>query len=317
MLLGLQLMPTHPSGHGNSFDTLLAVVLACERAGLDSVWMADHLMFHDEEDAEKEEPILESLVTLGAIAAATNRIRIGELVVGVPYRNPALLAKALTTLDVISHGRSIVGLGAAWHEPEFTAYGWPFPSVKERMQMLEEAVQIVDRMLTQRPASFHGTHFSIDKAYNDPRPVQHPRPPILIGGSGEKVTLRLVAEFADYSNVSGDPAEVARLFDVVRGHCDRVGRPFEDITRCNHVSILVARDEAELAAKRLRHPDFAGIAGTPDTVVARLREYASAGSQYVTFTVPDMEDIAAIELLGEAVVPQVEGLQTGGLALGG
>ena len=128
MLLGLQLMPTHPSEHGNHADTLLAVVRACEEAGLDSVWMADHFMCSDEENPEREVPILECFATLGAIAAVTGRIRIGQLVLGVPYRNPALLAKSCATLDVISHGRTIVGLGAAWHEPEFTAYGWVVPA---------------------------------------------------------------------------------------------------------------------------------------------------------------------------------------------
>ena len=305
MRLGLQLWPCYPSEHGNHFDTLLAVVRACEQAGLDSVWMPDHFMFPDEEHPEKEVPIMECFVVLGAIAAATSRIRIGELVVGVPYRNPALLAKICATLDVVSHGRSIVGLGAAWHEPEFNAYGWPFPPVKERMEMLDEAVQIVDRMLTQRPASFSGKHYSILNAYNDPMPVQKPRPPIMIGGSGERVTLKLVAQYADYCNVFGNPATVAHLFDVLRKHCETVGRPFDAITRCNHVGMLIARDDAELASKKEQHPDFDGIAGTPEMVIARLQEYAAVGSQYVTFGLADAEDIAAIRLLGEAVLPRV------------
>ncbi|MEW1954255.1 TIGR03560 family F420-dependent LLM class oxidoreductase [Terrabacter sp. NPDC080008] len=307
MLLGLQLMPTHAGEHGNEADTALALVRACDEAGLDSVWVADHFMFVDEEHPEREVPILESFVTLGAMAAVTERIRIGQLVVGAPYRNPALLAKACTTLDVLSHGRSIIGLGAAWHEPEFVAYGWPFPPLRERFQMLEEAVQVVDRMLTQRPASFSGKHFTIADAYNDPRPVQQPRPPILIGGSGEKVTLRLVAAYADMCNVAGDPAEVQRLFGVLAAHCEAVGRPVDQITRCNHVSILIAADEEELAARQEAHPDFAGIAGTPETVAERLREYAAVGSEYVTFTLADPQDVEAIRLIGK-VVPEVADL---------
>ena len=305
MLLGIQLGLCYPSEHGNHFDTLLAVVRACEQAGLDSVWMMDHFMFLDEEHPEKEVPLLECFVTLGAIAAATRRIRLGALVAGVPYRNPALLAKMWATLDVVSHGRSIIGLGAAWHAPEFAAYGWPFPPLRQRMEMLEEAVQVVDCMLTQRPASFSGQHYAVQDAYNDPRPVQQPRPPIMIGGSGEQVTLKLVARYADYCNLFGDPATVAHLYDVLRRHCEAAGRPFEQITRCNHVSILLAGDDAELAAKKEQHPDFDGIAGTPDMVVAGLREYAAAGSQYVTFSLADAEDIAAIRLLGEAVLPQI------------
>jgi alkanesulfonate monooxygenase SsuD/methylene tetrahydromethanopterin reductase-like flavin-dependent oxidoreductase (luciferase family) len=173
------------------------------------------------------------------------------------------------------------------------------------MEMLEEAVQIVDRMLTQRPASFSGQHYTIQDAYNDPRPVQQPRPPIMIGGSGERVTLKLVARYADYCNLFGDPATVAHLYEVLRRHCAVEGRPFQQITRCNHVGILIARDEAELAVKKEAHPDFGGVVGTPEVIVARLQEYAAVGSQYVTFNLADAEDIAAIRLLGEVVLPQV------------
>ncbi len=309
MQLGYQLGTYAPSAHGNHFDTTLAVAQACEQAGLDSVWLADHFMFPDAADLAQEVPVFDCFVALGAIAARTERIRIGELVVGVPYRNPALLAKMLTTLDVVSHGRSLVGLGAAWHEPEFAAYGWPFPPVAQRMEMLEEAVQIVDRMLTQRPASFTGKHYTIEHAYNDPMPVQQPRPPIMIGGSGEKMTLRLVAQYADFCNVFGDPATVAHKFAVLRDHCARVGRPYDAITRSNHVSMLIARDDTELAAKKRRFadrlPEDDGLIGTPDTIIAGLKAYAAVGSQYVTFTMPDADDIAPIALLGDLVVPAV------------
>ena len=259
-------------------------------------------------DCEKEVPVLECFVVLGALAASASRIRLGQLVAGIPYRNPALLAKMCGTLDVISHGRCMVGLGAAWHHGEFTAYGWPFPPVPERMERLEEAVQIVDRMLTQRPANFTGKHYTIQNAYNDPMPVQKPRPPIMIGGDGERVTLTLVAKYADYPNVFGDPATVARKFDVLRRHCEAVGRPFEALTLCNHVSVLIARDEAELASKQAKYPGFDGIAGTPPVVISHLKEYAAVGSRYVTFTLPDGQDIAPIRLLGEAVVPDVASL---------
>ena len=303
MLLGLQITHFSPSEHGNHFDTVMAIARACEQAGLDSVWLPDHFMFPDTEHPEKEAPVMESFVTLAAIAASTSRIRLGELVTGVPYRNPALLAKMCATLDVVSHGRTIIGMGAAWHEPEFTAYGWPFPSLKVRMEMLAEAVQIVDRMLTQRPASFQGKHYTVQNAYNDPLPVQKPRPPIMIGGSGERVTLRLVAQYANFSNVGGDPTTVAHKFDVLRTHCEAARRPFDEITHCNHVGILVARNERELAAKKKIFPNFNGVAGTPTMILSQLQEYAKAGSQYVTCNIVDDEPIEAIALLGEAVVP--------------
>jgi F420-dependent oxidoreductase-like protein len=308
MRLGLQLWPCYPSEYGNHFDTVLALVQACEQVGLDSVWMPDHFMFPDEAHPEKEVPVLECFVVLGALASRTSRIRLGQLVTGVPYRNPALLAKMCATLDVISHGRAIVGLGAAWHEGEFTAYDWPFPPVLERMERLEEAVQIVDRMLTQRPASFSGKHYSVQHAYNDPMPVQKPRPPIMIGGSGERRTLKLVAQYADYCNVFGDPGTVAHKFEVLRRHCVTAGRPFSAITLCNHMGILIAGDEAELAAKKERHPDFGGIVGTPQAVIEQLKAYAAVGSQYMTFNLADAEDIPAIRLLGEAVLPYVADL---------
>lgn len=302
MLMGQQLGTYPPSAHGNHWDTTLAAARACEQAGLDSVWLPDHFMFPDKENPEKEVPVFDCFVALGAIAASTSRIRIGELVVGVPYRNPALLAKMLTTLDIIAHGRTIVGLGAAWHEPEFRAYGWPFPPVRARMEMLEEAIQIVDRMMTQRPASFSGRHFSVEEAYNDPPPMQKPRPPIMIGGSGEKTTLRLVAQYADFCNVGGDPDTVAHKFEVLRQHCERVGRPFDAITRSNDVGLLIAASERELAAKKARYGDSFHLMGTPDQILEGLQRYARAGSQYVTFHMPDAKEIEPILLLGETVV---------------
>ncbi len=315
MLLGLQLHSYYPSAHGNHFDTTMAVVQACERAGLDSVWAADHLMFRTDHPMVQGDhypgeqvPLLEAFVLLGAIAASTTWIRIGELVAGVPFRNPALLAKLCATLDVASHGRSIVGLGAGWHEPEFAAYGWPFPSARARLEMLEEAVQIIDQLLTHQPVTFLGKHYTVREAYNEPPPVQRPRPPIMIGGSGERVTLRIVAQYADMCNLFGDPPTVARRLDVLRQHCAAVGRPFEAITRTNAMGVLIARDAAELAAKRARYPRFGGFAGTPDEVVARLRAYADAGSQYVILGMPDAGDIEPLLVLGETVVPAVAAL---------
>jgi F420-dependent oxidoreductase-like protein len=304
MLMGIQIGTYRPGAHGNHWQTTLAAAQAAENAGLDSVWLADHFMFPDYAHPEKEVPVFDCFVALGGIAASTSRIRIGELVVGVPYRNPALLAKMLTTLDVMANGRSIAGLGAAWHEPEFRAYGWPFPSVRARMEMLEEAVQIVDRMFTQRPATFEGKHYTVLEAYNEPMPVQKPRPPIMIGGSGEKVTLRIAAQYADFCNVGGDPETVAHRYDVLRQHCERVGRSPEAVTRCNDMSILIASNEQELAAKKERFGANFNVMGTPEQIVEGLARYARAGSQYVTFHMPDADQIEPILLLGETVVAQ-------------
>jgi F420-dependent oxidoreductase-like protein len=303
MLMGIQIGTYLPSEFGNHWETTLAAAEAAEKAGLDSVWLADHFMFPDYAHPEREKPVFDCFVALGGIAARTTRIRIGELVVGVPYRNPALLAKMMTTLDVMTSGRTIVGLGAAWHEPEFRAYGWPFPSVRDRMEMLEEAVQLVDRMLTQRPASFSGKHYTLAEAYNDPMPVQKPRPPIMIGGSGEKVTLRIAAQYGDFCNVGGDPDTVAHHYDVLRQHCERVGRPLEAVTRSNDMSILIAPNEQELARKKEQFGEDFHLVGTPEQIVEGLQRYAQAGSQYVTFNMPDANRVEPILLFGETVVP--------------
>jgi len=172
------------------------------------------------------------------------------------------------------------------------------------MEMLEEAVQIVDRMMTQRPASFSGKHFTVNHAYNDPMPLQRPRPPIMIGGSGEKATLRIVAQYADFCNVGGDPQIVAHKYELLRQHCERAGRPFEAITRSNDVGILIAANERELAAKKARYGDSFDLIGTPDQILEGLQRYAQVGSQYVTFHMPDAKEIEPILLLGETVVQE-------------
>jgi F420-dependent oxidoreductase-like protein len=339
-----QLLGTHPGADVNYFDTVLAIARASDAVGLDAVWFPDHFQFQQrgglsrglraldaalsrrspnhplkralslgqrwlarlgDRDPARRVAVLECFTTLAAIAAVTQRVKLGAFVAGVPYRNPALLAKINTTLDLISHGRCIVGMGAAWHEEEFAAYGWPFPPLKQRMDGLEEAVQIVKAMMTERRASYCGAHYRISNALNEPRPLQQPHPPIMIGGSGERRTLRLVAQYADYCNVFGDPATVAHKFAVLRRHCAAVGRPYEHITRSNFVGILIARTEAELAAKRKLFPPRLGhpIVGTPKQVIAQLRAFADAGVQYVVFNLPDAHNLESTYLFAESVMP--------------
>ena len=300
MRFGLQLDMYPREGDGNSYDALLAVTRLAEDVGFASVWYEDHFMWPDV-PVGSPAPQLECLTTLAALAGATTRIELGMLVLGAPYRNPALTAKMLTTLDVISHGRIIAGLGAGWHEREFAAYGWPFPTAAERLDRLEETVQIVDAMLRDSPASFAGRYHAIERALNDPPPIRQPRPPILIGGNGERRTLRLVARYADLCNVYGGVEEVAHRFDVLRGHCAAVGRPYEAITRTINYWALTADNDAERAAKAARFPRAA--IETTEELIANLRRYEAVGTQYVIIKILDADRLTPLRQFAEIVMP--------------
>jgi alkanesulfonate monooxygenase SsuD/methylene tetrahydromethanopterin reductase-like flavin-dependent oxidoreductase (luciferase family) len=338
-LLGL-----HGAAGANYFDTVRKLAAASEAAGLDAVFYSDHLMsrLHRPhvariwwllaalrrrrlgglfastlaglalrldrragDDPERTLPTLECFTTLAALAATTRRIRLGALVAAVPYRNPALLARMNANLDLISHGRCIVGLGAGWQEEEFRAYGWRFPSARARAEQLDEAAQIISAMLSQPHTRFRGAHFRLDHALSYPPPVQRPRPPLLIGASGERRTLRTAARYADYSNILGDPATVARKIAVLHAHCAAVGRPAEAITLTNLVSILIARSEAELARKRRSYHHRGGhpVEGTPARVVEQLRAYIAVGVRYIIFTLPDAHNLEPLALFTETVIP--------------
>src|SRR3954447_22783187 len=210
-------------------DRLTAIAQTAEQSGFDSVYVMDHL--HQIRGVGPEEHwMLEGPTTLAALAARTTTARLGLMVGGVTYRNPALLAKITTTIDVRSGGRAILGIGAAWFEGEHLAYGFSFPPLKERFERLEDGLQIMRAMFTEDRPTVTGTHHHIDKPYNNPRPLRGDIP-ILVGGSGEKKTLRMVAQYADASNVFGDVAKIKRLMGVLDGHCADVGRDPSEISR--------------------------------------------------------------------------------------
>ena len=307
MQFGIQVNPYFPGPTGNPWDSTLATTRAAETAGFDSVWLYDHFMWENHPGQPADGPTLECFVGLGALAAVTSRIRLGQLVVGVPYRNPALVAKMATSLDLISHGRSILGLGAAWHRREFEGYGWDFEDVPTRMKRLEEAIKVVLAMWQDAPASFAGHFYRLDRALNLPSSIQRPYPPLMIGGNGEQVTLRLVARYAQWCNVFGEPELVKHRFAVVREHCDRIGRSPDEITYSNHGWVLIGRTEAEAASKlercRALVPGFFGLAGTPEQLIEHFRAYAAVGAQYCTIQIPDPDTVEAVELFGETVIP--------------
>jgi len=306
---GLQVNPYFAGPTGNPWDAVKAAAQIADASTFDSLWLYDHLLYEGGYSGHPyPEPVLECFTALAAVAAVTQRIRLGQLVLGVPYRNPALVAKMATTLDQISHGRTILGLGAGWHKREYEAYGWgAFEEVPVRMKRLEEAVQVIRTLWTERPASYEGKFYHLDDVKDLPAPVQKPHPPIMIGGSGEKVTLRLVAKYAQWCNISGDPATVRTRLEILREHCAKVGRPYEEITRSNFATVVIGKDDADVARKRDRLADLiptnGALIGTPAQLIDTFRAYADVGIQYSVFRMPDWIDGEPIRLFADEVIP--------------
>lgn len=300
-----------PQG-GNEWDSILTQARLAESLGFDKVFLYDHFMWIQGTTHPEGSPVLECYMGLAGLAVGTEKVKIGAMVAGVPYRNPALHVKMVTTLDIMSRGRAIFGVGAAWAKHEFDAYGWPFPDVPDRMRGLRDAVRIAKAMWESSPASYEGKIYSIKEARNDPPPVQRPHPPILIGGSGEQATLKLVAQYADYCNVMGDPERVGQKYAVLREHCQAVGRPYEAIRKTHFMWLLIGRTQAEADAKLKRWegqlPGFYGMAGTPDQIIARMREYHQAGSEEIYFSMKDAFELEPLRLFGETVLPALQEL---------
>ncbi len=302
MRIGLQIGRFDPpaedlAGH------LVAVAQEAETAGFDSLWVMDHVIQIPQVGREWED-MLESWTTLGFLAQATSRIRLGTLVTGITYRNLAHLAKIVATVDVLSGGRVVCGLGAAWFEREHTAYGWPFPGVPQRYDLLRDACELLPLMWGPGTPSFEGRTTTVPEAICYPRPLQD-HVPILVGGSGERSTLRLVAEHADACNLFGDPEEVARLVGVLHDHCADVGRDTGDVEVTNLVTILAAPDRATLQqrvaaltpAGRAPERTMASLhAGTVEEHVGLLRRYAEAGVDTAILTMPVIDADRVAEL---------------------
>jgi F420-dependent oxidoreductase-like protein len=278
---------THPdTAPERLFDRVVEQAQAAETAGFDLVTVMDHL-YQIPGVGEVQEPMLEGWSTLAALARETTRVRLGTLVTGVTYRNPAMLAKQATTLDTISGGRAIFGIGAAWNDVEHEGYGIPFPPVRERMDRLEEALQIARAMFTQDRPSFEGTYYRIDQALNVPRPVQAGGPPILVGGGGEQRTLRIAARYADMTHWFQLGLEVlTHKTEVLAGYCEAIGRDPATIQRTLAAPVIVTATEAEAAAALAtlppeRRPHV--TAGTVDRAAEALRPFIDAGFTGFTF----------------------------------
>jgi F420-dependent oxidoreductase-like protein len=308
MQFGLQIFQDATLARPNLWDNLLRMALAAEDSGWSSLWMWDHFQLPPPYNPPGEAPMLECMVGLGGLAVATKRVLLGQLVLGVPYRNPALVAKMASTLDVMSHGRSILGIGAGWAKEEYEAYGWgEWPDTPARMRQLADATRVILAMFGQGPATYEGRHYHVRGALNDPPPVQRPHPPIMIGGSGERTTLRLVARYAQWCNVNGDPARVAGRLQTLREHCQDVGRPIEEITLSNYLWCVIGRDEAEAKRKREAMESvrraYHGVYGSPQQVIDQLGEYATLGVQHCIVQLTGEHDPDAVRLFGETVVP--------------
>jgi F420-dependent oxidoreductase-like protein len=261
------------------FGRVVELAQAAEKAGFDLVTVMDHF-YQIRGVGSEEEPMLEAYTTLGALSAKTERVLLGTLVTGVTYRNPAMLAKIVTTLDVVSKGRAVLGIGAAWNESEHAGYGFEFPPIGRREDRLEEALTIARAMFTEERPSFEGANYRIDRALNRPRPIQPGGPKILVGGGGEKRTLKLAARFADITNWFGDLEEASAKLAVLDRHCESVGRNPGEILRTVSVPILPVESERDKAAALARIPEDRRAMAVPVTVpegVEILHRYMDAG----------------------------------------
>jgi F420-dependent oxidoreductase-like protein len=244
MRLGLQVPNfTWPNGQANLGDTFGLIAQRAERAGFYSMWVMDHF-FQIRGVGPSTNEMLEGWSALAFAAGRTNRIKLGTMVTGVTYRYPGILVKMATTLDVLSHGRAYLGIGAAWNEEEHRGLGVPFPPLAERFERLEETLQIALQMWAGDEKPYEGKHYQLTRPMNSPQPVQRPHPPILIGGSGERKTLRLVAQYGDACNFFARMGKevLQHKLDVLHEHCERLGRPYEQIEKTTLDSVRFTRD---------------------------------------------------------------------------
>jgi len=296
--LGLQINSfTWAGGDDAIGPTLARIVRTADDVGFDSIWVMDHF-FQIRGVGPVDDPMLEGWTTLGFIAAHSSRARLGLMVGGVHYRYPGLWVKAATTLDVLSGGRAWLGIGAAWNESESRALGFPFPPLGDRFEMLEETLRISHQMFAGEHGSggaFEGRRYQATRLLNSPQSISRPRVPIMVGGGGEKKTLRLVAQYADACNVFGAPEAIARKYEILRAHCKAIGRDPDEIERStlqNIDPILPGGRGRESAAQ----------------IVDRMGELADAGAQHVILGTPRANDAELLDLIGRDILPATRDL---------
>ncbi len=291
MRIGLQIPNfTYPGGPAKLAATLKDIVQIADQAGFYSLWVMDHF-FQIQFAGPPENEMLESYSTLSYFAGLTSKVKLGALVTGVIYRYPGILIKTATTLDVLSGGRAYLGIGAAWFEREALGLGVPFPPIKERFERLEETLQIAHQMWSGKVKPFQGKYYQLAEALCGPMPLSKPNPPIMIGGSGEKKTLRLVAQYADACNLflrTGE-AELRAKLDTLRRHCEAVGRPYEQIEKTGLGSVLPGSQ--------------------PDSdIIDICRQAAKLGFQHVIFNMANVHEIKPLEHFARSVLATVAAL---------
>lgn len=294
------------------YETMSRCAIEAERAGFDSIWVFDH--FHTRPTARLE-ATFECWTSMAALARDTSTIRLGQLVTCNGYRPPSLLAKMASCVDVLSHGRLILGIGAGWYQEEFEAYGYEYPETPDRLRMLREALQVLKAMWTQERAEFEGRYYQVRGAINEPKPVQKPHPPIWIGGGGEKVTLKLVAQFGNACNLNGDLDTVRHKLEVLRGHCETVGRDYDSVLKTmefyailgdpSEVARVVAdtarRTGLDEAAVRAWYPAI----GDADHLARLIQSYVEVGMEYVVVNLPNAFEGGVLSRFAEEVFPRL------------
>jgi len=290
--IGLQIPSfSWPGGDAAIGATLARIAADADAAGFDSLWVMDHF-FQIRGVGKPEEPMLEGFSALAFMAAHSKSATLGLMVGGIHYRQAALWAKAATTLDVLSGGRSYFGIGAAWNEEESRGLGFPMPPLGVRFEMLEETLQIVHSMWQGERGSgeaFEGHHYQAERLINSPQVLSRPHPKIIIGGGGEQKTLRLVAKYADACNIFGGPDQLSHKFSVLRERCSEIGRPFGEIERTNLQTVDLGRE-------------------TPAEVVARFEILAGVGVQHVIFNLANVADPRTIDTLARDVLPELHAI---------
>lgn len=290
MRIGLQVPSFSWPGQPATIGPKLAEIgRTADDAGFASLWVMDHF-FQIQMVGPHDEPMLEGYSALSFLAGLTKRVQLGTLVTGVIYRYPGILIKTATTLDVLSGGRAYLGIGAAWNEQESRGLGVPFPPLKERFEMLEEALKLAHQMWRDDTTPFEGKHYQLAEPLNHPQSLSQPHPPIMIGGGGEQKTLRLVAQYADACNLFARMGadELRRKLDILRGHCESVGRNYDEIERTAISTVHIA--DGQMSA---------------GDVIAHCRELADVGIQHVIFNMPNAHDITPLETFGREIIPAV------------